>query len=312
MNGGNSMCIRRFTLAPLAWACLATISFAAEKGSDTDLILSGRGWSLTRLADGERAFANRSYVWQGVPEKFRDWRVTQVSGGVRAELHVKARHDTTLFAATAGPSGIDLAGWNPVAQAAFHYSDKGKTAMTVYCRLLKAGDEIAVPQGNWTGTVVLVPPDGAAFDVLATPAPTLERLKYNNPGLVVDLGVGLWAWPLPMDFDGDGDLDLVVNCPDKPYNGVYFFENAGGDTAKNKMPVFKPGRRISKGLQNVQVSYVDGTAARALAGHRVSRLPQDRPGEWREAAAAGERSSRTRSAATCGATSTTTATARST
>jgi hypothetical protein len=56
----------------------------------------------------------------------------------------------------------------------------------------------------------------------------LERLKYNHPGLVVDLGVGLWAWPLPMDFDGDGDLDLVVNCPDKPYNGVYFFENVHG------------------------------------------------------------------------------------
>ncbi|TLD70090.1 VCBS repeat-containing protein [Phragmitibacter flavus] len=86
----------------------------------------------------------------------------------------------------------------------------------------------------------------------------LQRLKYNHPGLEVDLGVGLWAWPLPMDFDGDGDLDLVVNCPDKPYNGVYFFENVTGDTAKNAMPVFKPGRRISKGMQNVQVSYVDG------------------------------------------------------
>ena len=89
-------------------------------------------------------------------------------------------------------------------------------------------------------------------------AASLERLKYNNPGLVVDLGVGLWAWPLPMDFDGDGDLDLLVNCPDKPYNGVYFFENATGDTAKNKMPVLKPARRISAGVQNVQVSFVDG------------------------------------------------------
>src|SRR3954466_5277211 len=86
----------------------------------------------------------------------------------------------------------------------------------------------------------------------------LERIKYNNPGLVVDLGVGLWAWPLPMDFDGDGDLDLVVNCPDAPSNGVYVFENTSGDTSKNKMPVFKPGRRISKALQNVQVSFVDG------------------------------------------------------
>ena len=101
---------------------------------------------------------------------------------------------------------------------------------------------------------------GLLFATLApgVRAENLERLKYNHPGLVVDLGVGLWAWPLPMDFDGDGDLDLVVNCPDKPYNGVYFFENVSGDTAKNKMPEFKPGRRISKGLQNVQVSYVNG------------------------------------------------------
>lgn len=85
-------------------------------------------------------------------------------------------------------------------------------------------------------------------------APGLQRLPYRNPGLVVDLGVGLWAWPLPMDFDGDGDLDLVVNCPDKPYNGTYVFENPGG----GKLPIFKPGRRISQGLQNVQVSYVAG------------------------------------------------------
>lgn len=92
----------------------------------------------------------------------------------------------------------------------------------------------------------------------AAAAGSLERLRYNHPGLIVDLGVGLWAWPLPMDFDGDGDLDLVVNCPDKPYNGVYFFENASGDTAKNKLPVFKPAKRISRGLQNVQVSYVNG------------------------------------------------------
>ena len=98
----------------------------------------------------------------------------------------------------------------------------------------------------------------ALFSGPAAANDTLTPLKYNNPGLVVDLGVGLWAWPMPMDFDGDGDLDLVVNCPDKPYNGIYFFENATGDTAKIKMPVFKPGVRFSKGAQNVQVSYVDG------------------------------------------------------
>jgi hypothetical protein len=92
---------------------------------------------------------------------------------------------------------------------------------------------------------------------LTASAATLERLQYNHPGLTVDLGVGLWAWPLPMDFDGDGDLDLVVSCPDKPYNGTYFFENPGTN-GQGKMPVFKPGKRISKGMHNVRLSYVDG------------------------------------------------------
>ncbi len=92
---------------------------------------------------------------------------------------------------------------------------------------------------------------------LSSHAAELQRLPYNNPGLTVDLGVGLWAWPLPMDFDGDGDLDLVVSCPDKPYNGTYYFENPGNGKG-TKMPVFKPGRRVSKGLSNVRISYVEG------------------------------------------------------
>ena len=99
----------------------------------------------------------------------------------------------------------------------------------------------------------------------------LERIQYNNPGLVVDLGVGLWAWPLPMDYDRDGDLDLVVSCPDKPYNGTYFFENPTPkpvdgnprdpstlDPRPSTLPVFKPSVRIAHGPSNVQVSYIDG------------------------------------------------------
>ncbi len=83
----------------------------------------------------------------------------------------------------------------------------------------------------------------------------LDRLPYNHPGLVVDLGVGLWAWPLPMDYDGDGDLDLVVSCADKPFDATVLFENPGGDT---RMPVFKPAVRLGPPKGNCQVAYVDG------------------------------------------------------
>lgn len=245
--------------ALLTWGILTAAACAAEKpGGTPDLILTGSGWTLTRLADGEGAFANRPYVWQGVPDTFRDWRVTQVSGGVHAVIRVQAQRATTLFATTAKQAGLDLPGWNTAANAAFHYTDKNKTPMTVYCRELKAGEEIVVPQDSWAGLMVLLPPAGASVATLVASAQPLERLKYNNPGLAVDLGVGLWAFPLPMDFNGSGQFDLVVDCPDKPYNGVYVFERPGTDKVQNPMPIFKAGRRISKGVQMAQVSFVDG------------------------------------------------------
>ncbi|MDQ3331116.1 MAG: FG-GAP-like repeat-containing protein [Planctomycetota bacterium] len=103
----------------------------------------------------------------------------------------------------------------------------------------------------------------------------LRRLPYSNPGLTVDLGVGLWAWPLPMDYDGDGDMDLVVSCPDKPYNGTYFFENPGGD---RQMPVFKPAVRLGKGHANIQVSFVDGQPRVLIPGAEIESLHPSAPG----------------------------------
>ncbi len=88
-------------------------------------------------------------------------------------------------------------------------------------------------------------------------ADDLVELPYNNPGLEVDLGVGLWAWPMPVDYDDDGDLDLLVSCPDKPTNGVYYFENPGAGN-KAKMPVFKASKRMGPTTHNFQISYVNG------------------------------------------------------
>lgn len=88
--------------------------------------------------------------------------------------------------------------------------------------------------------IAVLPTDSTwTFINAARAAESLERLPYNHPGLHVDLGVGLWAWPVPCDADGDGDFDLIVSCPDKPSNGVWFFENATGDMANNKFPVFR-------------------------------------------------------------------------
>jgi hypothetical protein len=88
-------------------------------------------------------------------------------------------------------------------------------------------------------------------------AQTLAPLKYNHPKLTVDLGVGLWAWPVPWDVNGDGRTDLLVSCPDKPSNGVWYFENTG-ESDPNTLPIFKAGVRISATKNYLMPSYIDG------------------------------------------------------
>ncbi len=101
------------------------------------------------------------------------------------------------------------------------------------------------------------------------PVNKFKRIKFNNDSLIVDLAVGLWAWPLPTDYDGDGDYDLLVSCPDKPYNGTYFFENTDGNV---KFPVFKAGIKISNGYRSIQPSYINWKTKILLPGKEIISL----------------------------------------
>lgn len=116
------------------------------------------------------------------------------------------------------------------------------------------------PAAPWLSLISLL-----SFSQLAQ-SQELKQLPYNHPGLEVDLGVGLWAWPVAWDVDGDGDYDLLVSCPDKPSNGVWYFENTTGDTKDNKFPVFEPGKKISSTVHYIMPSYVDGQMRVLSAG----------------------------------------------
>ncbi len=114
--------------------------------------------------------------------------------------------------------------------------------------------------GGWALTVLLLVPFVRADE-------RMSQLKYNNPGLLVDLGVGLWAWPLPMDFNDDGLMDLVVACTDKPSNGVYLFLNTGEIDPVTHLPVLSPGRRMGAAGRSPQISYVNGQPWVTTAGN---------------------------------------------
>ena len=104
--------------------------------------------------------------------------------------------------------------------------------------------------------------------------PGLTIMRYNHPGLLDDLAVGLWSWPIPADFNHDGRLDLIVGSECVPYNGVFRFESLpatleipgqgtpseSSTTVPNfAMPIFKSaGKPVSRAERNIVPSWVGG------------------------------------------------------
>ena len=123
--------------------------------------VTGFGFRAMKLADGATAFGNRDYVWTGVPQRFQGWQFTQTNGGSPAGITVKAKRDCEVFIASGvSHTGIDTAGWDAMDETSFDYTARNRTPMTVFRRDLAAGEEVDVPQGNWTGGIVLLPAGG--------------------------------------------------------------------------------------------------------------------------------------------------------
>ena len=122
-----------------------------------DLVVTGSGFEIARLEEGGKAFSNRQYVWENVPHDFRGWSYTRTGGGEPAVITVRAKRDITLYVSTTPAQAKTMFGDADTSGATFHYTDKGKTAMSVFPRTLRSGQEMVVPQGNWTGGILIYP-----------------------------------------------------------------------------------------------------------------------------------------------------------
>jgi hypothetical protein len=128
---------------------------------NADLKVVGTGWALAEFKEKGLAYANRKYHWFEVPEALqKGWTFTRVSGGEMAELSVEAKKDAAVRMFTsAARKESDLPGWTKVDGLHFRYNDGGKTQMQVFERRLKKGEQAEIPQGTWTGGMLLLPAD---------------------------------------------------------------------------------------------------------------------------------------------------------
>ncbi|MFV2070022.1 MAG: sialidase family protein [Pirellulales bacterium] len=158
---------------------LATV-ISARLASAAETTVRGWDFEVVKLEDGARAFLNRNYVWRELPEDICGWQFTRLGGGVRTRLTACVDQDGPVYLITgATQEGINLDGWQRVPDWSFYYSTKHKTSMAVYVRDSRQGELVEVPQGNWTGGIVVAPKLAAQ---LVQPTPDHSKV----PGVIID------------------------------------------------------------------------------------------------------------------------------
>lgn len=124
-------------------------------------MVQGTGFEIHKLVDGGRAFSNRDYVWKDVPTKFKGWEFTQTNIKQLANLNITVKVEGTIYVATETDNfnKVDTTGWKIIDRFSYWGRHNGtrRSTMLVFSRNLKAGEKIKIPQGNWSGTIVIAP-----------------------------------------------------------------------------------------------------------------------------------------------------------
>ena len=121
-----------------------------------DLTITGSRVQVATLRDGERAFGNRDYVWEGVPKPLIGATFIRTDGGADNALTVTAKQDTALTIAIADLKTATPTGFTAQPAWTFAYSDKGMTKVRVFTKPMKAGDELKLPGETWSGSILIV------------------------------------------------------------------------------------------------------------------------------------------------------------
>lgn len=120
-----------------------------------ELLIKGVSFEIGTLRDGEKAFTNRSYGWDGVPASMSGHSFVRLAGGEKGLVTVTAKSAATLTIATVpGEKRPDLSAWSASGES-FRYTDGGKTEMKIFTRPIAKDETVQIPRGNWTGSVLI-------------------------------------------------------------------------------------------------------------------------------------------------------------
>ncbi|MDR3708306.1 MAG: sialidase family protein [Capsulimonadaceae bacterium] len=154
------------------------------------LVVSGTGFTISKLIEGGEAFVNRNYVWRNLPASLAGWDFTELAGGEPATIIANASEDVCIYIATEDVS-TGVPGWERVDGLRFAYDDKKHTALAVFRHTFRAGSIVSIPQQGWTGAIVLMPSLSAldksapAPGVVVAHSPKETAAYLGSPSIVI-------------------------------------------------------------------------------------------------------------------------------
>jgi hypothetical protein len=164
-----------------AWSVLCfCFCLSASAAEEPEVHLEGWGFTIETIDNGTTSFGNRTYVFRNVPELIRGWNYARLHGGenLAAYSATPDRNGYLHVVTASGLPGTDMLGWEEIESGDFHYTDGGSTALQLFRKQVEAGESVPVPQGNWTGGMVVAPG-------LTGQAREPERDDSTVPGTVV-------------------------------------------------------------------------------------------------------------------------------
>jgi hypothetical protein len=126
-------------------------------------VVTGTGFSIEALQDNSTAFSNRGYVWIDIPPSLLRQPAlafTMLAGGGNASLSVHVAAAGMLYVGTADLAmtiALETEGFmalDPTLMS-MRYTDADATKLYLFAKSAKAGEAVVVPQGGWTGSIVI-------------------------------------------------------------------------------------------------------------------------------------------------------------
>ena len=231
---------------------LAALSVAWGQPVEASFVARGYNFEVGVLSQDVKAFRNRKYVFDVVPDALLGWEFTRLGGGLNSRVRVVAKNDTMVHGATSTKrQDIDMAGWMQHPEWVLRYTDGGHTKMPVFSRALSAGEELDLPEGSWTGLVLLAPK--LEIEVLE-----LHPQYKTVPGTVVD-----YVRSGNKTYIGSPSIAVL---PDGSYLASH--DLFGGGSGADACGITRVFRSLDRGVTWVRLGDIKGLFWGTLFVHR--------------------------------------------